>query len=59
MSHAKIPKELTQRLLKYHECLWRKFKGIDEQAIIDDLPDTIRHELLIHMLRGYNVKNYI
>lgn len=52
MSHAKIPKELTQRLVRYHECLWRKFKGIDEQAIIDELPDTIRHELLIHMLRG-------
>ena len=51
MEHLKLPKEYSARVLNFYECRWKKFKGIDENEIINNLPETIKDDILIFLLQ--------
>lgn len=51
MEYMKLPKELSQRVLEYHSCVWKKFRGINENEILNQLPDSIKDDILIYLLQ--------
>lgn len=36
---------MKKRVYKYHEILWNNFKGINENEILNDLPESIRKQI--------------
>ena len=52
MTMNNYPKKLVKRVLNFHEMLWHDFQGIDEQNILRDLPESLRHEIRSHMLKN-------
>ena len=53
MEHLKLPKEYSERVLKFYECGWKKFRGIHENEIINHLPETIKDDFLIFLLQEF------
>ena len=51
LNHIKIPPKIKKRVNRYHDCLWVKFKGIDDNQILKEIPETIKDDLLISILR--------
>jgi len=54
MEHLKLPKELSARVLNFYESGWKKFRGIHENEIINNLPETIKDDMLIFLLQEYH-----
>ena len=50
MSHIKLPQKLSSRVIAYNEHVFTKYKGLDENKILAELPSTTRHEILEFML---------
>ena len=50
MAHIKLPKELMNRVKKYNEHMFSRYKGLDEAKILADLPVSTRNEILEFML---------
>ncbi|KAL0491693.1 cyclic nucleotide gated channel alpha [Acrasis kona] len=48
----KIPMDLNSRVNDYYEYLWRSRKGLDEVAILDELPAFLRAEVAMHLNRS-------
>jgi len=46
MSHVKLSPELVGRVKKYNEHIFNKFKGLDENKILADLPSSTRVEIM-------------
>lgn len=53
MSHAKLPKSLILRVRRYNEHVFNKYKGLDENKILQELPETTRNEILEFLLIEY------
>jgi len=50
MRHVKLPMEIMKRVKNYNEYIWRKYRGLDENLILEDLPSTTRQEILEFLL---------
>ena len=50
MDHIKTPKPIKERVLKFYKCMWKKFKGIDDNTVLTDLPESVRQDLLLFLL---------
>jgi len=50
MSHIKIPKNIINRVRKFNDFVTNKYKGLDENEVLADLPSTIRYEVMDHLL---------
>jgi len=50
MSHIKLPPELIHRVKKYNDHIFNKFKGLDENKILGELPNTTRLEIMEFIL---------
>jgi len=50
LQHIKAPKELMNRVKKYNEHLFSRYKGLDENKILADLPMSTRNEILEFIL---------
>ena len=37
-----FPRPLIDRVVNYYDMIWKHFKGIDEQAILKDMPESMR-----------------
>ena len=46
MKTIKLDKKIQQRITKYYKYIWEKFKGIDENSIINDFPRTLKEEVI-------------
>ena len=59
MENMKLSEGLKKRVRNYHELLWLKFKGLDENQILADLPMTLRGEIteniLLDMIQGVEI----
>ena len=53
MEHIKLDEKLVKRVNRYFESLWKKFKGINDSEILEDIPETIKNDILINMLKEY------
>jgi len=49
--HHKIPLELSNRVTRHSETIWKKFKGSNYKDILDDLPFTLRREIQTHIFK--------
>jgi len=47
-----VEKELTMRVIKYHERLYGNRTVFDEKTIFDRLPGSLRSEVVLHMYGG-------
>ena len=59
MEHMKLPKDFAKRVLIFYESGWKKFRGIDENEILNQLPETIKDDLLIFLLKKYLFYSFI
>jgi len=50
MNHMKLPGEIMKRVKNYNEYIWRKYRGLDENLILEDLPSSTRQEILEFLL---------
>jgi len=53
MSHVKLPALVIDRVRRYNKYISNKYHGLDENQILDDLPDSIRSEVLEYLLHEY------
>ena len=53
MTHIKCPDDLINRTAKFYQCLWNKFKGKDDFEILNKIPETIKNDISIHLLKEY------
>ncbi len=50
MSHNMLPAELSKRVNKYMGYVWQKFKGLEDAAILRDLPETVQNEIILALM---------
>jgi CRP-like cAMP-binding protein len=48
MDHRRLPASLRNRTRNYLEYLWQVRQGIDERSLVQQLPTTLRAEILCH-----------
>ena len=53
LAHINTPKELVLRVKRYNEHMFEKYKGLDENRILSELPSTTRYEIIEFMLSEY------
>ena len=53
MEHIRLPKKIIDRVIKYQECLWTKFKGNHDNEILNEIPETIKNDVLIYLLKEF------
>ena len=53
MNHKEIPINLKKRILNYYTCLWKKFKGMKDYEVLSFLPETIKDEILLTILKEF------
>jgi len=46
-----LPKELTEQIQDYYDYIWDRYRGISAPALLKDLPESIRLEVLFHLTR--------
>jgi hypothetical protein len=47
----RIPSHLGTRVRNYYEYLWDRHKGLNEQGLLQDLPESLRLEIKLHLAR--------
>ena len=45
-----------KRINKYYNCLWNRFKGIHDAIVLDELPETLKIEILSDLLSKLIIK---
>lgn len=51
MQHLKLPLLLRDRIMAFHTLSWEKFKGLDQNEILADLPDTMKNQITENMFK--------
>lgn len=49
MHHRQLPHDLKQRVRRYDQYRWVATRGVDEEAILKDLPMDIRRDIKRHL----------
>lgn len=47
----RVPPSLSNRVHNYYEYLWERHKGLDEKGLLQDLPESLRLEIMLHLAR--------
>lgn len=47
----RIPARLGSRVHNYYEYLWARHKGLNEQTLLQDLPQSLRLDIMLHLAR--------
>ena len=47
----RIPAYLGTRVHNYYEYLWDRHKGLNEQGLLQDLPESMRLDIMLHLAR--------
>lgn len=50
MRYTKIPSHIEEKVLRYYEYIWSRFGGVDEQAILNTLPKSLRSDVIHFVL---------
>ena len=46
-----VPHRLSTRVHDYYEYLWDRHKGLNEEHLLRDLPDSLRLDIMLHLAR--------
>ncbi len=49
LKNRKVPQELTRQVRDYHDYVWARYRGISAREALQDLPDSIRLDVLAHL----------
>ncbi|KAM0900513.1 hypothetical protein ACQ4PT_020593 [Festuca glaucescens] len=49
MQHRQIPRPLKECVRRYHQYKWVATRGVDEEALLEDLPMDIRRDIKRHL----------
>ncbi|EGB06271.1 hypothetical protein AURANDRAFT_29384 [Aureococcus anophagefferens] len=49
LHYRNVPRELCERVHRYHDNTWAQTRGFDEHAIMCDLPSSIHLDLALHL----------
>jgi CRP-like cAMP-binding protein len=52
MEHYKLPENLKKRIINHYNLIWVKLKGVDDQEIIKDLPESLRIDISYYLFSG-------
>ncbi len=52
MNYRNLPDSLKARITSFFNYRWKLLKGMDEQAFLESLPQTLRHQVTISMTHG-------
>jgi ion transport protein/cyclic nucleotide-binding protein len=52
----RIPVHLTNKVHNYYEYLWERHKGLNEQGLLRDLPESLRLDIMLHLARDVLAK---
>ena len=47
-----VPPEVNDRVRNYYEYRWANHRGLEEQKIFNDLPDPLRLEVMMQLIKG-------
>ncbi len=47
--NANMDQALVQRVLRFYDYLWCRQGGVDEEAVMDELPGPIRQRVAMHV----------
>ena len=47
----RIPPHLGTRVHNFYEYLWHRHKGLNEQTLLSDLPESLRLDIMLHLAR--------
>lgn len=48
MRRRQLPEDLRQRVKKYNQYKWVALRGVDEEALLKDLPPDLRRDIKRH-----------
>lgn len=54
-----IQRVIKARVKSYYDILWQKFKGIDEQGMLKDLPESLRLKVKQHIFQNLLMKSEV
>lgn len=49
MSHRMLPEDLRQRIRRYEHYKWQENRGVEEEALIHNLPKDLRRDIKRHL----------
>ena len=49
MSHRVLPDDLKERIRRYEQCKWQEYRGVEEEALIGNLPKDLRRDIKRHL----------
>lgn len=49
MSHRMLPDNLKQRIRSYEQYKWQENRGVEEEALIRNLPKDLRRDIKRHL----------
>ncbi len=52
LQHRGVPVELNERVRNFYEYRWVNHRGLEEQIIFNDLPDSLRLEVMMQLTKG-------
>jgi hypothetical protein len=44
-----VPAEIDAKVRNYYEYIWERYRGLDKNEMLNDLPDPLRLEILLHL----------
>ena len=49
----KMPRHIAVKVQYYFQFVWQRFQGIDEEAVVAELPDDLRADVLVYRFRPF------
>jgi len=49
LRQRQIPAEIDAKVRNYYEYIWERYRGLDKNQMLDDLPGPLRLEILLHL----------
>jgi len=47
-----VPAEIDAKVRNYYEYTWERYRGLDKNEMLNDLPGPLRLEILLHLAKG-------
>lgn len=52
MHHRLLPQELRERVRRYDQYKWLETRGVDEESLVQSLPNDLRRDIKRHLCLG-------
>ena len=56
MHHVKLPNNIQERVNRYYDVIWKKFKGIQDSVMLTQIPENLKSDVLFEILQELLLK---